>query len=206
MRINKRIATMAKRTVRLRPSDATAQHAPHDDTKVTESNVPSLGDATLRDYEDETSSPQRSITKKTSQLPLTSKLLYHIDFYSSLPIVSVTVVGIFAIMIILGIILGFPIVWVNTFEVTVSTVTLLMVFTIQHTQGREQVATQRKLDELLRATPGAAEALMMLEEAPREFIMEVEDFQREVRADIVDDTESIALRTSSFAADDDDAH
>jgi low affinity Fe/Cu permease len=65
----------------------------------------------------------------------------------------------------------------------------LMVFTIQHTQGREQAATQRKLDELLRATPGAAEALMMLEEAPREFMLEVEDKQRGVRADLVDDVD-----------------
>jgi low affinity Fe/Cu permease len=72
----------------------------------------------------------------------------------------------------------------------VSSVTLLMVFTIQHTQGREQAATQRKLDELLRATPGAAEALMMLEEAPREFMLEVEDKQRGVRADLVDDVEA----------------
>ena len=202
MRVNERIASMAKRMRRSRPDDATSKRVAHPDASNTDRTVPTFGDATLRDYEDETSSPQRSITKKTSQLPFTSKLLYHIDFYSSLPIVSVTVVGIFAMMIILGTILGFPMVWVNTFEVTVSTVTLLMVFTIQHTQGREQVATQRKLDELLRATPGAAEALMMLEEAPREFMMEVEDFQREVRADIVDDTESIAPRTTSL---DDDA-
>jgi low affinity Fe/Cu permease len=76
-----------------------------------------------------------------------------------------------------------------------------MVFTIQHTQGREQVATQRKLDELLRATPGAAEALMMLEEAPREFMMQVEDFQRDVRADILDDTETDERSTPAHDGD-----
>jgi low affinity Fe/Cu permease len=201
MNINERIAAVAKQMARSRSNNATGQRVAPKDAADTNRSVRSLGDAPLFDYEDETSSPQRSITKKTSQLPFTSKLLYHIDFYSSLPIVSVTAVGIFAIMIIVGIVLGFPTAWVKTFEVTASTVTLLMVFTIQHTQGREQVATQRKLDELLRATPGAAEALMMLEEAPREFMMEVEDFHRETRADIVDDTESDAPRTTSYDDD-----
>ena len=91
------------------------------------------------------------------------------------------------VMLIIGAILGFPNSWVVTFEVLVSSVTLLMVFTIQHTQGREQLATQRKLDELLLATPGAAESLMMLEEAPKEFMVRVEEGQRVVRADLVDD-------------------
>lgn len=141
---------------------------------------------TMDEYADEIGRTERAINRKTAQLGKMSTLLYRIDYYTSLPVVSITVVGLFAAMLVIGIVLRFPIAWVNTFEIAVSTVTLLMVFTIQHTQGREQVATQRKLDELLRATPGAAEALMMLEEAPREFMMEVEDFQREVRADLVD--------------------
>ena len=70
--------------------------------------------------------------------------------------------------------------------VTVAALTLMMVFTIQHTQRREQAATQRKLDELLRAVPGAAASLMMLEEAPKETILEVEDGQREVRNETVE--------------------
>ena len=72
------------------------------------------------------------------------------------------------------------------FEVVSSSATLLMVFTIQHTQGREQSATQRKLDELLRVTPDAEEALMLLEEAPRETLLEVEESHRETREDHVD--------------------
>ena len=64
--------------------------------------------------------------------------------------------------------------------------TLMMVFTIQHTQSREQAATQRKLDELLRAVPGAASSLMMLEEAPKETMLEVEDVQRETRHESVE--------------------
>lgn len=55
-----------------------------------------------------------------------------------------------------------------------------MVFAIQHTQGREQAATQRKLDELMPALPGADDSLMMLEEASREVMLDVEEEQRDV--------------------------
>jgi low affinity Fe/Cu permease len=57
-----------------------------------------------------------------------------------------------------------------------------MVFAIQHTQGREQAATQRKLDELIRALPNANESLMMLEEASQEVMLKVEDEQRDIRS------------------------
>lgn len=76
--------------------------------------------------------------------------------------------------------------WVAAFELSVSSVTLIMVFAIQHTQGREQAATQRKLDELIRVSPGANESLMMLEESPREFMLDVEDEQRGVRSNSPD--------------------
>ena len=40
-----------------------------------------------------------------------------------------------------------------------------MVFVIQHTQAREQLVTQRKLDELLAAVPRADNSVIGLEEA-----------------------------------------
>jgi low affinity Fe/Cu permease len=40
-----------------------------------------------------------------------------------------------------------------------------MVFVIQHTQARHQRATQRKLDEILRAIPGTDNTLLTLEHA-----------------------------------------
>lgn len=89
-------------------------------------------------------------------------------------------------VVAIGAALGFPARWVDCFEVSVSAITLAMVFVIQHTQGREQAATQRKLDELLRALPGAAESLMMLEEAPKEVMLDVELSQRDTRSESVD--------------------
>jgi low affinity Fe/Cu permease len=135
---------------------------------------------------EDTSLPRRHITRRTAQLPLVSKVLYRIDHYSSMPAVAISGVLFLVTFLVIGAVLGFPERWVVAFEVTVAALTLLMVFTIQHTQGREQAATQRKLDELLRAVPGAAASLMMLEEAPKEAILEVEDEQRGVRNESVD--------------------
>jgi len=114
-----------------------------------------------------------------------SKVLYRIDHYSSMPVVAVSGLVFLVTFLAIGVVLGFPGGWVVAFEVTVAALTLMMVFTIQHTQSREQAATQRKLDELLRAVPGAAASLMMLEEAPKETLLEVEDEQREVRSESV---------------------
>ncbi len=83
--------------------------------------------------------------------------------------------------VLLGASVAFSAAWETGFAVGTSAVTLMMVFVIQHTQGREQAATQRKLDELLRALPEAESGLMMLEEAPEEELRDVELLQRETK-------------------------
>ena len=129
---------------------------------------------------------RRRISHRTSQLPIWSRILYKIEHYTVLPAVALAA-SIAAVSLVVAIaILDFPKNWVAAFELSVSSVTLIMVFAIQHTQGREQAATQRKLDELIRASPGANESLMMLEEAPREFMLDVEDEQRDVRSNSPD--------------------
>jgi low affinity Fe/Cu permease len=60
----------------------------------------------------------------------------------------------------------FPSWWDNVLFIVSSTVTLLMVFAIQHTQARQQSAVQRKLDEILHALPHADDRLIAVEEAP----------------------------------------
>ncbi|MGA8370711.1 MAG: low affinity iron permease family protein [Acidimicrobiales bacterium] len=99
---------------------------------------------------------------------------------------ALAIVFALVVLVATGAALGFPSGWVAGFEVGTSAITLMMVFSIQHTQGREQLATQRKLDELLRAIPGAADELMMLEEASREAMLDIEEGQREVRSESVD--------------------
>ena len=118
-----------------------------------------------------------------------SRILYKIEHYSVLPAVALVAIAAVASLVIAMAVLGFPARWVAAFEISTSSATLVMVFAIQHTQGREQAATQRKLDELIRALPGADESLMMLEEAPREFMLEIEDEQRDIRSQAPDPTD-----------------
>jgi low affinity Fe/Cu permease len=132
--------------------------------------------------DDELGHHQRRIVHRTAQLPAPSRVLYRIEHYTSLPSVALAIVLAVVALLVVGAVLGFPSGWATAFQVSVSAITLVMVFAIQHTQGREQSATQRKLDELIRALPGANEALMMLEEAPGEVLQNVEEEQRDVRA------------------------
>jgi low affinity Fe/Cu permease len=128
----------------------------------------------------------RRISHRTSQLQIWSRILYKIEHYTVLPAVALAASIAVVSLVVAIAILDFPKNWVAAFELSVSSVTLIMVFAIQHTQGREQAATQRKLDELIRAFPGANESLMMLEEASREFMLDVEDEQRDVRSNSPD--------------------
>src|SRR4029078_7885200 len=54
------------------------------------------------------------------------------------------------------------------FEAIASAVTVVMVFVLQHTQTRQELALQRKLDEILRAIPAADNRLINLEGASDE--------------------------------------
>ncbi len=115
---------------------------------------------------------------KTEHLTPSSRLLHTIDYYTSVPAATIALIVLLSVAVIIGAILGFPSAWLTGFEIGTSALTLTMVTVIQHTQGREQTATQRKLDELLRATPFAQSELMMLEEEPDETIQAVEETQR----------------------------
>ena len=94
-----------------------------------------------------------------------SLLLHRMSDASAHAGAGLVVGALVGVWVVVGAFTDFPTWWSVILEVVSSSITLVIVFTIQHTQARQQSATQRKLDEILRALPGADDRLIAVEEA-----------------------------------------
>ena len=76
---------------------------------------------------------------------------------------------------VVGVVAGFPAWWQTVLYSVTASVTFVMVFVIQHTHERQTSALQRKLDELIRSSAPADDALIAVEEAPDEQLQALTD-------------------------------
>jgi low affinity Fe/Cu permease len=104
------------------------------------------------------------------------------------PVAFVAAVLIVVVWLVTGPAFGFSDTWQLAINTSTTILTFLMVFLIQSTQNREAIATQLKLDELIRALEGAHNALLDLEELSEIELVEIrsryEDLARRARDDL----------------------
>ncbi len=118
----------------------------------------------------------------TTIAPQGSRLLHSVDRATSRPAIAWVLVSADTAWVVFSICFGFPARLETIFQTLVAALTLALVFVIQHTQSREQVVTQRKLDEILRALPQADNAIIGLEDATDRELAAVHEDHRTLRA------------------------
>ena len=106
-----------------------------------------------------------------------SRVLHWVGELTSRASAAVVATVALLIFLVVSAIEGFPGKWQMVFATVANSITLVMLFVIQHTQSRQQTALQLKLDELIRASPNADDLLVHIEKAEDAELIEREESQ-----------------------------
>ena len=104
-----------------------------------------------------------------------SCLLHHVGQAVANAVAGLIASAAAATWLLVGVWTRFPDWWQVALYSSTAIVTFVMVFVIQHTHNKQIVALQRKLDELIRVSQRADNALISVEEAPENELNELAD-------------------------------
>jgi low affinity Fe/Cu permease len=105
---------------------------------------------------------------RRERLPMVSRSLHWVDDHASRSAASVIAAVSVGLALLAIAASGFDLTLQADFATACSAVTVVMVFVLQHTQRRSQVATQLKLDELIAAMPQADDRIVHVEASTNE--------------------------------------
>jgi low affinity Fe/Cu permease len=115
----------------------------------------------------------RARRRNWRQRAWSSRVLHRLGQLTAHAGAGLLVAGVVVGWLIVGVVIDFPGWWENALYIASSLTTLIMVFAVQHTQARQAAATQRKLDELLRAIPTADNQLIALEDVSEQHLQQL---------------------------------
>jgi len=107
--------------------------------------------------------------------PLFARIAQRAAYESGRPWAFILALAVVILWGVTGPVFGYSDTWQLVINTGTTVITFLMVFLIQNAQNRDTQAIQLKLDELIRATQGAHNRLMALENQSEETLQQVKE-------------------------------